>query len=407
MELLLVPENPAFPVSKTPFVEWDRWDCGPFLSFATRKELLHRVPLHLRHPNPTLHIPYTEVARPSPARDAAGFYIAWLYFGLIAEFLGLNEGPGRSDLGISEEEALRRLVGLYNDIVVFDASDGRHFINGTEVYRHLVPQIKALSSAPEDQCLNRYSHLLQCLDFASHLINSNQTNFEGSIFIAIAALGEILTLTGEVFYKKLSVERQKASLPAPSDTLKPGGYIWALKDHISKAYLESGPVPTTWCPSELEKVREAYTNVSIVHYLSRLDRGSAAGKDHSSCTRTLCQATQIDLANYKLSHTEDGCQCAEFEVNIDEVQSILRASSSFPILLIERFEDASVRLVVEAYKPGDKYVALSHVCLHIAVSYIKAFNNPHASLGLGRWARKSKGKRNPDLSTRSIVNSHH
>jgi hypothetical protein len=40
-------------------------------------------------------------------------------------------------------------------------------------------------------------------------------------------------------------------------------------------------------------------------------------------------------------------------------------------------------------------------------SHIKAFNNPHASLGLGRWARKSKEKRNPDLSTRSTRNPHH
>jgi hypothetical protein len=367
MELLLVPESPAFPVSKTPFVEWDRWDCGPFLSFATRKELLHRVPLHLRHPDPALHIPYTESAHPSPVRDAVGFYIAWLYFGLIAEFLGLNEGPGRSDLGISEEEALGRLVELYDDIVISDASDGGPSLDGFKVYRHLEPQIKALASAPEDHCLDRYSHLLECLDFTSHLLNSNPINFESSIFIAIAALGEILTLTGEVFYEKLSIERQKASLPGPSDTLKPGGYIWALKNHISEAYLESGPVPTTWCSSEIEKVREAYTNVSIVHYLLRLDRGSAAGKDHSLCTRAVCQATKIDLANYKLSHAEDGCQCAEFEVNIDEVQRILRASSSFPILLIERLEDASVRLVVEAYKPGDKYVALSHVCLQRAI----------------------------------------
>ncbi|KAH7303243.1 hypothetical protein B0I35DRAFT_485367 [Stachybotrys elegans] len=357
MDILLIPNQPTFPIPKTPFVGWDRWDCGPFLSFATRKELLNRVPLSLRHPDPAFHIPYTELLYPSSRTDTEGLYLAWFYFGLIAEVSGLNEGPGRDALGISEEEARVRCAGLYDNIVV--EHDGKLYLSGARVYSLLETRLKDIMSAREGQGWEHIPHLQECLRFTFYMINSIHSEFDGTILTAITAFGEICTISCEAFYGNLSVNRARSSLPPPSEALKPVGIPWGSKSLRSGVNLESSLLATGWCPSEIEKVRQAYTGLCTVHFLSRL--GRSPSMDHSSCTKTLCTAMQIDLASYKLSHVGDGCNCADFEVDIDEVQRVLQETDSFPILLMERLEDGSINLIVEAYQPGTKYVALSHV----------------------------------------------
>jgi hypothetical protein len=377
MDILLIPDQPTFPIPKTPFVEWDRWDCGPFLSFGTRKELLKRVPLSLRHPDPASHVPYTELLYPSPRTDTEGFYLAWFYFGLIAEVSGLNEGPARDALEISDEEARLRCAGLYDNIVVLDGDDGNLYISGARVYSFLEARLKYMMSAQEyeGQSFEHIPHLQECLRFTFYMINSIHSEFDDTILTAITALGEICTISCEAFYGNLSLNRARLSLPPPSEALRPIGIPWGSKSLRSGVNLESSLLATGWCPSEIEKVRQAYTGLCTVHFLSRLDRSSSIGTDHSSCTKILCKAMQIDLASYRLSHAGDGCKCADFEVDIDEVQRVLQMTDSFPILLMERLEDGSINLVVEAYQSGTKYVALSHVSL---ASSHESLNSPRS-----------------------------
>jgi hypothetical protein len=363
MDILLIPNQPTFPIPKTPFVKWDRWDCGPFLSFATRKELLKRVPVSLRHPDPAFHVPYTELLYPSPRTDTEGFFLAWFYFGLIAEVSGLNEGPGRDALGISEGEARLRCAGLYDNIVVLDGADGNLYISGARVYSFLEARLKDMMNGREyeGQSFEHIPHLQECLKFTFYMINSMHNEFDGTILTAITALGEICTISCEALYANLSLNRARLSLPPPPEPLRPVGIPWGSKSLRSGVNLESSLLATGWCPSEIEKVRQAYTGLCTVHFLSRLDRSSSIGTDHSSCTKTLCKAMQIDLASYRLSHAVDGCRCADFEVDIDQVQRVLQTTDSFPVLLMERLEDGSINLVVEAHQPGTNYVALSHV----------------------------------------------
>jgi hypothetical protein len=87
MEFLLLPHyrvDPPAPIPKTPHVCQERYDGGPFLSYPARVGKAHFGTAYLDRMTFNL----TERAYPAPTADLEAFIQNWLFFGLIAEFLG-------------------------------------------------------------------------------------------------------------------------------------------------------------------------------------------------------------------------------------------------------------------------------------------------------------------------------
>lgn len=303
--------------------------------------------------------------------------------------MGLNEGPlqDQSSPG-SAPERLRAVV----EQVTYE-EDGHSFISGTKVLQILTPFLEDLSSlralsrgAPDDRLgvLNRATHLHACLHLASKMVqNGILGDFDNTIKLSTYAMAEIMSIVA--FYATKDSRFKELTGGESVGTFVFGG---------SPSYLEPGSEVEAqmtrlgWCPSEIERLRLASSSLSTLHYISRLSR--SIDRDHSSCDKASCKAFQIDLKTYKLSHVDASCTCPEFEINIADVQNVLRNTSTFPVLQFIR-TDEGVELVVEEYKEGTEYVALSHVRLFFSILYV-GFAAADNSSGLGGWAWKPEGE---------------
>jgi hypothetical protein len=352
MEMLFVPSEPTFPVPRTRLVGDERWDCGLFLSYANRKDVLRRVPHGLRHGGPAPEVSYLELIYPTPQAENESFYLTWFLFGLVAECMDLNEGPDGT-AAMERDAARSGCDAIYDHCVVED--DGERYVDGEKVLELLVPFLTALADG-KDEVVSRLGHLRACLYLTYQMINVINSEFDDTVRFAIAALGEVLSTAAHTAVtssdaKKRPVQHSPLgfSLPWHRLFMAEGGEVEALMLAVG------------WCASEIERIRHSYQGLGSMHFMSRLSR-METGLDHSSCTKALCKAFQIDLSSYKLSHAEKDCQCAEYEVNIQDIQHVLRNSKSYPILRFEKSDDGKVDLAVEEYAPGGvEYIALSHV----------------------------------------------
>src|ERR1700733_12535227 len=196
----------------------------------------------------------------------------------------------------------------------------------------------------------RLSHLCECLRFTCLMLNSIHSEFDDNIKYSIAALGEL-------FANEINILRSIWKIDIPLL-----GYPWARGFLRPKGEIEAKMIDAGWCLSDIERARFAYTGLNTVHLLSRLKRPLPQRK-HDKCTRDRCEAFQIDLKSYAISHSQAGCSCSEIGVDIQAVLSILKGTDSYPVLSITVPENGynGVKISVEKHRQDLPYVALSHV----------------------------------------------
>ena len=377
MDILPIPEKPAFPVPKTRFVASQQWDCGPFLSYAHRIGALARVPPNSRYPGPSPDVPYLELIYPTPKEENEKFYQTWFYFGLIAECLDLNEGPDRSVPGKPDRATVIRECQSLYDKCVFE-QDGQRYVSGSSVFDTLGPFLQMVreGGAP---LASRLDHLLECLRLAYNMMNAIHSDFDDEIRFSIAALAEVIS----------TAIWTACTVLAPAGTPRPDVarlvFPWYRLFLRPGGGLELDMIAHGWCPSEIERIRQLYQGLATMHFLSRLDR-AIPGRDHSVCDKVMCNAFQIDMDTYQLSHASDGCSCPEYEINVSDVERVLGEPESFPVLRFDQCGSGGIVMKVEKYQPGMKYIALSHV------SYLKCRDKLQYSqiLGLGRRSGQPK-----------------
>lgn len=346
MDLLCTPADSSHPVQKTPYVSKEIWDGGPFLTFAHRKDMLRTIPPQLRKDH--LDVPYLELLYPSPQEEQQSFYQTWFFFGLLAEFLSLNElEDGTRPVCSSQSEA--EIASLYAYCVFTE--DGKRYITGTKI-----PEFQSLVTTRAKEAKtgvqSRLNHLYECLQYTYVMLNSIHCEFDDSIRFSIAALAEFFTV---MLQHALAAGTFNAKLP-------PLAFPW------SRGYLRAGGMAETkmleagWCKSDIERARAIYEGLHTKHFLSHLDR-SLPARDHSKCSVQGCNAAHIDLSNYKPSHAQPCCGCADIPFDIDSVLSILSTTDSFPVLVVNTPCDDrdKTTVCVEPFEPTIPYVAISHV----------------------------------------------
>lgn len=395
MDLLHLPQDPSFAANKAPYVCEERYDGGPFLTYAHRKDKTGTLQPGMENKSPStglgLRIPspvaYQEMLHPRPQEEQEQFYQTWFFFGLLAEFLSLNTQEDGTYL-IDSSVAQIELEGLYTDYV---------FTENEKVY---VRALKIMGCAPlivgrigqgKVSVRARLSHLSECLRFTCVMLNSIHSEFDDNIKYSIAALGEL-------FSNVINTLRSIWKIDIPLL-----GYPWAKGFLRSEGEIEAKMIDAGWCLSDIERARFAYTGLNTVHLLSRLKRPLPLRK-HDKCTRDRCEAFQIDLKSYTLSHSQAGCSCSEIGVDIQAVLSILNGTDSYPVLSITVPEQGynGVKISVEKHRQDLPYVALSHVSTSW---YFKGRMFLDYMTGLGRWTWQPRTEFFTMLSDRQTCRS--
>ncbi|KAL9485392.1 hypothetical protein ACSS6W_004181 [Trichoderma asperelloides] len=361
MDLLCEPKSPATPPRKTPYVCDELWDGGPFKTYPIRKGKVGLVPPHLRHflGAGAFPEPYHELLYPTSKEEIQPFLQTWLWFGLLAEMLGLNEISPGVHL-VENTVAAEGIRNLYASTVYLSDEDGKRYISAKEVLDSTQVIAERQKLAPDKR--ERLIYIRDCLRYANLMIPS-ALNLDETVRYSICALGEYFS-TG--LSSVVAQSTPKIDVPNLAFSWHQG--YMQLGGTIDKQMLQRG-----WCPSETEKIRSQFQGLHTMHHISQLQRPNA-NQDHSNCTRHLCTAFQMDIETYQPSHLSDDCGCPL--INIDErvTSLILRSTDTYPILRFDQIGDESdnFELVVEPYEPGVPYVALSHV-------WANGLGNPRAN----------------------------
>ncbi|KAK1249631.1 hypothetical protein MKX08_009634 [Trichoderma sp. CBMAI-0020] len=361
MDLLCEPAFPAAPPRKTPYVCDELWDGGPFKTFPIRKGKVGLIPPHLRHflgPG-SFPEPYHEMLYPTPKEDIQPFLQTWLWFGLLAEMLGLNEISAGVHL-VESIVATEEIRNLYARTVYISEDDGKQYVSAKEVLNSAQAIAERQKLAPNLR--ERLIYICDCLRYTNSMIPST-LNLDETVRYSICALGEYFStgLASVVALSNPKIEFPNLAFSWHQNYMKSGGTI-------DKEMLQRG-----WCPSETEKIGSQFQGLQTMHHISQLEKSNAS-QDHSSCTRHLCTAFQMDIETYQPSHVSDDCNCPLTTIDERATSLILRSTDTYPILRFDQIGDEldNFKLVVEPYEPGVPYVALSHV-------WANGLGNPRAN----------------------------
>lgn len=347
MDIFAEPDDPVQTTpDPTPYFGIEQWDGGVFRTYIHRKHKTGIIPLMLRHvPDvPPAEQPYLENLYPTPKEELQPFLQTWLYFGMVAELLSLNEvSPG---VRLMDETAAKEEISKLYKVLIREEG-GKSLLTAGEILKWGPLFIERLALAPDK--FQRLLYIVRCLHYAMVTIHSIQENVDHTVRYSIAALGELFS-TG--IYAGASLSQPKMELPILGmswhrDYIRPGGVVEAKM-------LNNG-----WCPSEIEKIRSQLQGLFTMHYTSQLKKPKP-WLDHSKCARSFCRAFHIDIDTYKPAHVEENCACELIEADPTMVEGILRNSDSFPVVTVRGVSD-DMTICVERFEEGVSYVALSHV----------------------------------------------
>lgn len=306
--------------------------------------------------------------------DLQAFWQTWFFFGLLAEFHGLNATPGHDQPPPQPPPAGKgpdadpELEALYNDFTVLVAPEGvprrrqrqrprrQRYLTGARLVRDggWASLASAIGAGDQDVRLARMEHLQTCLttvdDLVSHISYKQRMDPAQPMLLSIYALINYL-VAGLASLKAETILHTEMST-------EPHGYLEPSSE-AERAMIAAG-----WCMSDTERIRIYYRGLSTKHFLCHMVKPDA-GYSHEGCSRRRCSAAQIVAAKYAVSHA-DGCTgCRLDVVDEEEVKRILRTTDTFPILRLEFTDEhqTAVNITVEEYCKSKPYIALSHVCM--------------------------------------------
>lgn len=295
----------------------------------------------------------------------------WLYFGLIAEFLGLNETED-GEIFVDARQRKNEIESIHQQFSIHKG--GQAYLTGLPILgmKDLIWERAKLAPVVYD----RLVYLGQTLQIANSILSTLQVDIAFEIRYSIAALGEILTTA-------LFIGTHLIQPPVKLPVL---GFNWFDNFIQARGQLESDMIRRGWCPSEIAYVRAEFMRINTLNCLSKMKRPTtSADGNHSACTIHCCKAFYIDMETYKPKHVEPDCACDNVSADPDLIVDILETSSSFPILKLT-FDGSSLdslSIEVEKYSDNVEYIALSHVsCTTSYWMYVSLINQVWAD-GLG------------------------
>ncbi|KAL4882677.1 hypothetical protein BJY04DRAFT_227015 [Aspergillus karnatakaensis] len=325
MEYVETAQDSPFPPAQIPVLDPEPYDGVDFLSYPESKGW---------DTNRLLAGDFSEHENP------AAFLQNWLFFGVLHEVFGPIDQGGKHQYVANGEVTVAFLDEQILQLSNFITANAQNGISdeALQIGRRIETCLQTVS---------RFSRLATCeedprLGFAVWPLSAE-------IDMSIRALSQRLAWS-------FSVGALNMVFSAST-----GGLVFPCAWLPLKRMQEAG-----WCPSEIALVGETFTSASA-YYTSQLEPPpSAREKDHSACTRTTCEARQLNEETYRTAHaptthTAADCDCLHHGPAIEEITSIID-SGGVPLLSITPSKkEPSLKISVEKYTEGKRYIAFSHV----------------------------------------------
>jgi hypothetical protein len=353
MDLLLSPTKYVEPIEYAPFVA-ARWDLGHFMTYLKRCGMAGVTNLELQSISTRLRTDDSREELFSPPIELPKdcFYQTWFFFGIAAEFLGLNlrvDGTRQVDMLTAKET----LDTLYENCVI--EIDGIKYLSGQFMLHYMPIVEERLLGIADNVTLEAHlDYLMECIGSVvrtnAKLERLRPDLVSGTTRYSTEALAS--AFTGVVVQvKHRQTKRTKLRSGNGCD-----GYL--ASQSVIQRMGRLG-----WCKSDIEGARSQFSALHTRNFLSYMLKESTP-RDHSKCTNRACGYTQINLATYKTVHIFETCQCADIISTEEASTRVLQQTTSFPVLrLVKSASTGEITLEVEEYKSGLNYVALSHVSL--------------------------------------------
>ncbi|KAK4033341.1 hypothetical protein C8A01DRAFT_40205 [Parachaetomium inaequale] len=358
MEHLAIPRNPIRPHRTIALATKQFDDPGPFLTYAER----HGALLTGSYP----HVPTQLDALAGrfsagvSSYDILDYHQGWLFFSLLAEFLGPLFHTRR-----------------YLDVVVSEDGDqGEQEIKSILLStQHLHEDLTALRTKgplsrirPGDEY---HRHLDACLDAAAEAFDVLESSFAGftKLFademLCFASVAEALDSAVMTAVEQGPVEEmvQPRGFPAQASRgwlSKVSRLIDLDEPGLRAAMLKGG-----WCPGDIARIGDSFNSIAAYYYFSNFQPDPGHPDLHKDCPFYGCTLS----SPVKPQHMSADCTCPGMIPFSEESLVEIYESDCIPCFTIGRTEDGSIGIALssisldsEAQKdPENRYIALSHV----------------------------------------------
>ena len=317
---------------------------------------------------------FEEVDNHHSAEKIASFIQAWLYFGLLTEFI---------------QKPIDRSMFLHPEM----AEDGRitHFVSSALGLKKLKPLLGPLQDEEDDiprgSDVQEQVRLSKLLDFVQEqCINIDKRNHQSSfkplaiILLSIRVLVDTLRF---VCVGSLTTEMTPLTANIVEPTLTKELFIRLARIK-------------NWCPVHINHILSSFSS-PLVCFISQIRRQHRPEITHEKC-KDVCIAFNIDEEDdpkdddeegdeqddkddseddeddeesrqesreenqkrYKTRHEQDGCNCSFISIPVSKMREILDRGG-IPLVFLKHTDNGNLSLGVKAATAVDSYVAFSHV----------------------------------------------
>jgi len=372
-KLLAVPDNAAFPPGQAPTVPRtpcvcrpeDRWDGGPFFTYATRRGRTDIVAEWLREPHGIPDTPGSSTKKSwvlsGEGADLHSLLQSWFFFGLAAEFFDLN----RPQPWGAADPKLARFLG---DLISVDA-DGRTYLDASPILQKFSEPWEAvvqdwLQLADDGTLQHRLEHWARVLRFTYNMLSnllSRFSSFDHAVFYSCCALGDYLVSAIQILLHQVQIARPRIPLRRPK--LDP---IWKMRYLHPGGDVERRMLADGWCLADIQRIRDMNVGLHLTHFLCHIQKDKPeTSEQHQDCNSDTCKRWQIDKATYRTRHTDQCHGCSMLVVDQLEVTRVLQ-SGRYPVLRVDISPGPQSSVTAIGIEQVDKdvpYIALSHASL--------------------------------------------
>ena len=308
------------------------YDGGSFETFPSRKGLT----LERR----SIYISFTrEGVTVSDDGTIADFMQTWLYFGFLSEAVShvvdYKKFIRRTSNGdeLLSSACLEQIVATWSERIV------------AEPWSSDVENLQAWRD-------NVYSCLLKTRDIVLRVVVGEGQRF-GSLLMHVC-LGIAVLCEGifQALHDILNRKQVETPVPqkwrtGPADCAGP----------IMKTMRSNG-----WCLGRLAFFagQSSLRSTGELWYFANLRKTGPEG-DHHACTSEGCALLQVDVSNYSIMHTSDGCKCSFRGLSTNFLADAVTSDTLPLVTVADDPEHASIHLSAHQSSVVSAFTAISHV----------------------------------------------
>ena len=256
--------------------------------------------------------------RPENDWEATPFLQSWLYFGLLQEFLGLQEIPLLYDdfishNGTSKVVTTRYLWDYLAAWLIKGSQDCPHILSP---YRELKSVIILIGNGKDEREKARKLakaglNMLQAISDAMLSIESHRHCITDTVWDSILVLAETLENTLCQAYRFYWIGTNK-DFGMTATILGDESMFCEVRSSLVERLFEQ----QQWCAREKLALNVIFeSDVAVLLACLRLNRNCARSPTrHQSCTSRRCVAYQVNEDAYITKHVSDKCSCGFVDV---------------------------------------------------------------------------------------------